>query len=397
MRRRADRALALLLAAGAAWPAPSRAQEPERRRGFSIKITAPQNLEIVLGKTRIAATVRADRPEDVERVEFLVGDKVIFVDRESPYETFHDFGEQARSWVVRAVAYHREGLKVSDAVVTRRVEIGYVEEVNRVLLWATVTDKEGRFVFDLVKDDFRVLENGAPQKILEFGREQRPITLAILLDTSGSMREAMKEVHEAAKAFVETLGADDRALLVTFDDKVLLIQDLTSDKAKLAEAIESTEAIGDTALHDALHAAYRKLRGIRGRKAVILLSDGEDTTSQFSQPRVLEEVKASNVLLYAVGLGSADKKLLRELSEVTGGRAYFADKASELAGVYQQIALELKGQFFLSYETSNQTWDGRWVEVRVETTKPDLKVRSRTGFPAVRGLIEETPHPDPSN
>jgi Ca-activated chloride channel homolog len=397
VKRRAGFALALLVAAGTFATAPTGGQEPERRRGFSIKITSPQNLEIVLGKSKIAATVKADRQEDVERVEFLVGDKVIFVDREAPYETFYDFGEKARSWVVKAVAYHREGLKVGDAIVTRRVEIGYVEEVNRVLLWATVLDKEGHMVFDLAKDDFRIVENGKPQKILEFGREERPITLAILLDTSGSMREGMKEVHEAAKAFVETLGPDDQALLITFDDKVLLVQEQTSDKAKLKEAIESTEALEGTALNDALHAAYRKLRGIRGRKAIILLSDGEDTTSQFSQQRVLEEVRGSSVLLYAVGIGSADKKLLRELSEVTGGRAYFADKASELAGVYQQIALELRGQFFLAYETSNQAWDGRWVEVRVETTKPDLKVRSRSGFPAVRGINEDALPPAPHN
>ncbi len=381
--------LAVAGAASAFAPEPGRAAE--RRRGFSIEITEPKDFAIVLGKTRLAAVVKADRSEDVERVEFLVGDRVVFVDREAPYETFYDFGETARSWVVRAVAYHLEGISVADAVVTRRVDFGFVEEVNRVVLWATVTDRQGRLLADLGRGDFRVLENGAPQTILEFGRELRPVTLAILLDTSGSMRETMKDVHEAAAAFVDTLGPEDQALVVTFDDKVLLIQDVTRDREKLAEAIESTEAVGSTVLYDALHASYRKLRAIPGRKAIVLLSDGMDEGSQLSRDRVIEEVKSSNVVLYAVGIGSAEKKLLRELAEVTGGRAYFADKVSELAGIYQQIALELKSQYVLTYETSNTVWDGRWIEVRVEATSPDLRVRSRTGFPAVRGATAEPP------
>lgn len=387
------RLAAALLAVGVTAPAlaPAHGQLAERRRGFSVDITEPEDFAIVLGKTRIAAVVKADRAQDVERVEFLVGDRVVFVDREAPYETFYDFGETARSWVVRAVAYHVEGISVADAVVTRRVDFSFVEEVNRVVLWATATDRQGRLLLDLAREDFRVLENGVPQAILEFGRELRPVTLAILLDTSGSMRESMKDVHEAAGAFVETLGPEDRGLVVTFDDRVLLIQDVTPDKKKLAEAIESTEAVGSTVLYDALHAAYRKLRAIPGRKAIVLLSDGMDEGSQLSRDRVIEEVKASNVVLYAIGIGNAEKRLLRELAEVTGGRAYFADKASELAGIYQQIALELKSQYVLTYQTSNSVWDGRWIEVRVEPASPEFKVRSRTGFPAVRGAAAEPP------
>jgi len=234
-----------------------------------------------------------------------------------------------------------------------------------------------------------VLENGVPQPVLEFGREQRPVTLAILLDTSGSMRETMKDVHEAARAFVDSLGEEDRAFVITFDDRVLLLQDVTGDKGKLREAIESTEAVGSTVLYDALHASYRKLRAIAGRKAIVLLSDGMDQGSQLSRERIVEEARSSNVLLYAVGIGSADKKFLKELAEVTGGRAYFADKASELAGIYEQIALELKSQYVLTYATANTVWDGRWIELKVETKDPSLKVRSRTGFPAVRGAGAE--------
>jgi Ca-activated chloride channel family protein len=385
---------ALLAALGAAVAAtvlvpPVPAQDAERRRGFSIQITSPANQDIVLGKTRIAAKVKIERAEDVDRVEFLVNDKVIFVDREPPYECFHDFGEIPRSWVIRAVAYHKEGITVSDAVVTRRIEVAYFEQVNRVILWASVADKKDRLVTGLGRDDFRVTEDGAEQAIQEFTAEDRPVTLAILLDTSGSMKEQMKQVHAAAGAFVDTLRPEDRALVIAFDDKVFLLQDLTADRAALKEAITSTEAIGATAIYDALHAAFRKLRGIPGRKAIILLSDGDDTSSQFGYARVLEEAKAQNVLIYGIGLGVGmldlgRKNVLREFSDVTGGHAYFVKAAEDLAGAYQQIADELRRQYYLTYSTSNTTWDGRWIKVEVATKNADYSVRARRGFFAVR-------------
>ena len=378
----------LVLAITAPGPAPVAQIEPPRR-GFSVQITAPKNHEIVLGKTRIAATVRVDRPEVVDRVEFWVGDKVIFVDREPPYECFHDFGEESKSWVIRAVAYHREGISVSDAVVTRRVALAYVEEVNRIVLWASVTDKEDTLVTGLAREDFRVLEDGAEQEIREFYVEDRPITLAILLDTSGSMRDQMAEVHAAAGSFVDTLRSQDRALVIAFDDKVFLIQDLTHDPLALKEAIGSTEAVGATSIYDALHSAYRKMRGIEGRKAIVLLSDGDDTSSQFSFDRVLEEAKSENAIVYAIGLGggffaATRRNVLKEISEETGGHAFFVKKADELAEVYQRIAEELRKQYYLTYSTSNKVWDGRWIPVEVKSRQEKYKVRARRGYFAVR-------------
>ncbi len=361
------------------------AQDEPARRGFAIQITSPKNQEVVFGKTKIAASVRSDNPEDVDRVEFLVGDKVIFVDREPPYECFHDFGEESKSWIIRAVAYHHDGIAVSDTVVTRKVILSYVEEVNRTVRWASVTDKNGTVIPDLTEDDFRVRGDGKGQRVLEFTAEDRPITLAILLDTSGSMRDQMKEVHGAAGAFVDTLRDQDRALAITFDDKVFLIEDLTSDKAALKEAITSTEALGSTALYDALHAAYRKLREIQGRKAIVLLTDGDDTSSQFGFDRVLEEAKSQNVIVYGIGLGGEVRRgVLKDFSEETGGRSFSIKKASELADVYERIAEELRKQYFLTYSTSNQVWDGRWITVEARSRNEKLKVRARRGYFAVR-------------
>jgi VWFA-related protein len=324
----------------------------------------------------------------VDRVEFLVGDDVIFVDREPPFECFHDFGEESKSWIIRAVAYHVENVTITDAVITRKVPFTVVERVNRVVLWVSASNKQGDFITDLRREDFRVYEDGVEQEILEFYREDRPITLGILLDSSGSMREKLDEVHDAASAFVDTLRDDDRALLIDFDDKVFLVEDLTNDRETLKRAITSTEAIGGTALYDVLHATYRKIGEIDGRKAIVLLSDGEDTASQFSFGRVLEEAKSNAALIYAIGLGGGGqgprRSVLRDFSDFTGGRSFFVKKASELGQVYQRIAEELRTQYYIAYSTSNEEWDGRWIKIKVESNRENLDVRARRGYFAVR-------------
>ncbi|HZN54135.1 MAG TPA: VWA domain-containing protein [Candidatus Polarisedimenticolaceae bacterium] len=374
-----------LVAVLAACAHPAAAQDAVLRRGFSVKITAPAPDDFVVGRTKIQADVRSPSPGDVDRVEFLVQDKVIFVDREPPFECVHDFGEESKAWVIRALAYHREGFSVSDVVVTRKITVESFEQVNRVILWVTVTDRSDRLVSELKKEDFTVFEDGARQTIKDFMLEDRPITMAIVQDSSGSMRDAMGDVHQAAASFVETLRPQDRALVIDFDDHVFLLQELTADQALLKEAVTSTEALGATALYDALHAAFRKLRGIEGRKAIVLLSDGDDTSSLAGFDRILEEAKGQSVLLYAIGLGEVKKSVLRELAETTGGRAFFVGKAVELGDVYKKIAEELRRQYYLSYTTTNSTWDGRFVKLEVRANNPDWTVRARRGYFAVRG------------
>jgi len=360
------------------------AQDAQARRGFSVQITEPVMEEVVFGKTRIAVEVKIDDLRLLDRVEFVVNDKIVFVDREAPFEYFHDFGEAQRSWVIRAVAWHKEGVSVSDVVVTRKMSFMSIEEVNRVVLWVSATDKEGAFVTDLSREDFRVFEDDREQKLIDFYVETRAITMAILIDASGSMRDTIKEVHRAAGSFVDTLREIDRALVIDFDDNVFLIQDLTDDHAALREAITSTEPMGATSLYDAIHASYRKIGQIEGRKAIILLSDGEDTSSLFGYKRVLEEAKSNNTMIYAIGVGSPDKGVLNEFAQVTGGKAFFVDKAEELSEVYQRIADELRNQYYLTYSTSNETWDGHWIKIRVENLRQGIKVRSRSGYFAVR-------------
>ena len=371
-------------------PAP-KAPEVKSRRGFSIAITNPVMNDFRYGRSEIEAEVKASDPAATEKVEFYVDDKLVFIDTEPPYRCVFDFGTEPRSWVIKVTAFHREGLTVTDQIILRKVIINYAVQVNRVILYATGISEKGskKYVLDLEKKDMVLEEDGVKQDIIDFYREERPVTLAVVSDSSGSMQAAMPIVHTAASRFIDTLGAEDKALVIDFDDKVYLLQDVTSDKKDLRVALTSTNALGGTALYDALYASYRKLKGIDGRKAIILLSDGDDTASKFSFRRVLDEAKINDILIYSIGLGTGFldvdlRRVLKSLSEETGGHAYFPDKPDELEAVYREISTELKSQYYATYEPRNTTWDGRWRKIRLTAPGHDVEMRTRSGYYAIR-------------
>ena len=369
---------------------PLRAQDASKRKGFEIAITSPANGEFVLGRTEITAEVKASDPSAIEKVEFFVDDRLVFIDKEPPYSCFYDFGTDPRSYVLRAKATHREGVTVTATVITRRVVLNYQVNVNRVVLFATAEDPDHRFVLDLKREDFKVEEDDKPQQILDFNREERPVVLCLLLDSSGSMQGRMDKVHIAAGKFIESLKAEDQALVIDFDEKVFLLQDLTDDRKLLKEAIDSTTAEGGTALYDAVYAAFRKLKDKTGRRAIVILSDGEDTNSNFSFQRVLETAKTNEVMIYSIGLGVsfldvATHSVLKNLAEETGGRAFFPGKVEDLEEVYQQIAQELRSQYYIAYSPSNEDWNGKWRKIRLTTPqRKNLDLRTRKGYYAVR-------------
>lgn len=365
------------------------------RKGFAIKITNPGNNDFRFGRSEIDAEVAAADPALVDKVEFFVDDRLVFIDTEPPYKCFFDFGNDPRSWVIRAVAFHREGVTVSDTVILKRVVLNYTVEVNRVILYASAHEKSGehRPAVNLTKEDLVLEEDGVRQSIIDFYIEKRPATLAVILDSSGSMQPAMDKVHVAAGRFVENLGHEDRALVIDFDEKVYLLQDLTNDKDLLRKAITSTSALGGTALYDALYASFRRLRGIEGRKAIILLTDGDDTASKFSFKRVLDEAKISDMIIYPIGMGTTFldvdlRRILKTLAEETGGRAYFPSKVEELEGVYREISDDLKSQYYITYEPTNTVWDGRWRKIKLDATGRDLDIRTRSGYYAVRKPVK---------
>jgi VWFA-related protein len=361
------------------------------RKGFAIRITTPARDDFRFGRADIEAQVSAADPALVTKVEFYVDDRLVFIDTEAPYRCTFDFGGEPRSWVIRATAFHREGVTVSDTIILKRVVLNYSVQVNRVILFATPIVRDGDLPFTgpLKKEDLVLEEDGARQTIIDFYKETRPVSLALVLDSSGSMQPAIEKVHGAAGRFVKAMRPGDRGLVIDFDEKVYLLQDLTEDKEALAQAIASTNALGGTALYDALYAAYRKLRSLDGRKAAILLSDGEDTDSRLAFRRIVDEAKLSDVIIYSIGLNTtvmdlALRKVLKTLADETGGRAFFPKGLEELEGTYERIADELGSVYYITYEPTNPNWDGRWRTIKLTAPGKGLDLRTRSGYYAVR-------------
>ena len=174
-------------------------------------------------------------------------------------------------------------------------------------------------------------------------------------------------------------------MVVSFSDKVYLLQDLTADRQLLERAVSGTEAQGPTAWHDALLVVLRRLAREEGRRAVILLTDGGDTASQATYEDTLERARLSEALVYTIGLGTSGLDLsvrsrLKELAEVTGGRSFMVSKAEELQQVYTQILADLRNLYYLTYEPADQEWNGGWRAISLDVKGRGLKVRTRSGY-----------------
>ncbi|MDQ7006513.1 MAG: VWA domain-containing protein [Acidobacteriota bacterium] len=366
------------------------AQDLTARKGFKVTLLAPRSGEVVSGPRQIRAAVTIDDPREIEAVRFYVNDRLVLTDREPPWQAEYDFGEASAQHVVRVVAHHRDGPTVSDFAITRTLNLRYVVHVQRVVLDVSVRDQDRRLVTGLEASDFVVEEDGRPQRIVEVSREERPILVGIVMDSSGSMRGRMEAAQQAACGFLETLRDGDRTFVVDFDERVFLVEEITDDFDAACKSIGGTFPVGGTALYDALHAAFRVSYQVPSeRRALIILSDGDDTESRLDLAAITEEAELSDVTIYAIGLGvqplSTARSALKRLTRMTGGRAFFVRKAEELAGVYQLIAEELRALYQVVYASDNEVFDGRLVRIRVRVPgSRGYDIRHRQGYRAVR-------------
>lgn len=273
--------------------------------------------------------------------------------------------------------------------------------VDVVSLNVTVTDREGRFVTDLAESAFRVYEDGVQQEINFFTRTQLPLALALLIDTSASMDEKMATAQEAAIGFAQRLRPEDLAEIVDFDSRVNILQPFTNDVEQLEGAIRRTTAGGSTSLYNAIYIALRELakaplrQADLRREAIIVLSDGEDTSSLVSFDEVLELAKRSNTAVFCIGLQSEESRsrsgfreadfVLRQLAQETGGRTFFPERVEELPEIYRQISDELSSQYSVGYISANPLRNGRWRRVIVRVDRDAVSARTRQGYYAPRG------------
>jgi VWFA-related protein len=280
-----------------------------------------------------------------------------------------------------------------------------------VHLVATVADRHHNLITDLDEQDFKVYEDNQPQKISFFGRETNlPLRIAVLLDTSNSIRPRLKFEQEAAIDFLSNVirRGQDQAFLMTFDNEPEVIQDYTDNVDVLSRAIESQRAGGGTALRDAIYSATAKLAKaplppppeLQVRRVMVVISDGDDNLSDRSKSETLEVVERGEVAIYsiststdwlAVDNGEQPKKymktpgdqVLEEFADLSGGRVFFPYKVDDLEESFQDIGAELRSQYFVAYAPNNPEFDGRYRRIRVEVDRKGLTVRTRKGYYAV--------------
>ena len=274
----------------------------------------------------------------------------------------------------------------------------FTSGVEVVSLNVTVIDSTGRYVTDLGVDNFQVYEDGVKQDVTVFNRTNSPIALALLLDTSASMEVRLATAQEAAIGFARKLRPQDLAEVVDFDSRVVVLQAFTGNVHELEQAIRRTSAGGSTSLYNAIYIALKDLKKIVAtsvdrvrRQAIVVLSDGEDTSSLLPFEEVLDLAKRSETAIYSIGLRSPDAPssskgfkeaefVLRQFSQETGGRAFFPSQLGDLASVYGQIADELSSQYTLGYTSKNSKRDGAWRRLVVRVDRSSVSARTKQGY-----------------
>ncbi len=299
--------------------------------------------------------------------------------------------------VTGAVALTLVSVSAQPPQVRRPADQVFRAAVEMVSLNVTVIDQKQHYLTDLDSKDFSIFEDGAKQEITYFNRTTLPIALSLLLDTSASMESRMTTAQDAAIGFAKKLRPQDLAQVVDFDTRVEILQNFTTDAAALETAIRGTTAGGSTSMYNALYISLKELVKVQAksdddvrRRAVVLLSDGEDTSSLVTFEEVLDLAKRSATTIYAIGLQSKESSIskgfreaefvLRQLAQETGGRAFFVQRPEDLGGIYGEIANELASQYVLGYASTNPKRDGAWRRLNVQVGRQGTTARTKRGY-----------------
>ncbi|HUI76010.1 MAG TPA: VWA domain-containing protein [Candidatus Acidoferrum sp.] len=272
--------------------------------------------------------------------------------------------------------------------------------VNLVVLHTTVMDDRGKFVDGLKENNFRVFEDKVEQKLSVFKQEDVPVTMGLVIDNSGSMRDKRPRVNEAALTLVQTSNPQDQVFVVNFNDDFYLDldKDFTNSIPELKEALERIDARGSTALYDAIIGSLDHLKkGTKDKKVLLVVTDGEDNISRNSLEKTVHEIQKTNVVIYTIGLFSDEDKrsrkratrALKEISAASGGMSYFPEDVDDVHTICLQVAHDIRDQYTLGYYPTNAKKDGTYRTVQVEVIPPHgygkLVARTRNGYYAPGG------------
>ena len=267
-------------------------------------------------------------------------------------------------------------------------------DVDRVLVNVTVSDSLGRMVTGLQQENFQVWEDKVEQKVEYFSSEDTPLSIGLIFDATGSMSVKISTARDAAATFLKMGNPEDEYFLVTFSQQARLAEDFTTDISRLQNRLLFTPAKGLTPLFDAVYLGLDKMkRATNKRRALLLITDGEDNHSRYSFSDIKEFARERDVQIFAIGIvspfgelaqGKTGRAIIEDLVQITGGRAFFPYSVSELEDICTKIGVELKNQYVLGYHSTNEAKDGKWRKIRLKINAPkvlpNLSVRGKSGY-----------------
>ncbi len=371
---------------------PALAEEPR------IFIDYPLGTDFVSGLVEVVATAVSDEP--VRHVDFLVDGKSEMRVTSPPYQALVDVGQDNVEHVFEVVLETVSGSQARGRITTPKLRVDELVDIELQQLYVTVTEG-GRRRLDLERGDFRVLDEGTPQKIVTFERGDVPLTAVLLLDSSLSMTgERLDGALEGARVFLNGMRELDEVSVMLFSDQLLRATGFEDSAAELAPALEDVVAAGGTALTDHLFLALQQVERQQGRRVLVVFSDGADVHSVLGMDDVLEKARRSASLIYWIYLTHApdpeaiptytsswrdvdgnrtEFRRLRRAVDESGGRIQIVQDPDELAGAFGEILAELRGQYVIGYYPSERRNDGSWHNVRVRVDG-GASVRTRAGY-----------------
>ncbi len=276
-----------------------------------------------------------------------------------------------------------------------------IVNTDLITFTVTVTDTYGRYVSGLSKNAFTVMDDKKPQEITFFSDDDSPVSVGVIFDLSGSMSgDKVRRARDALSKFIQTSHDSDEYFLIAFNSRAQLLLDKTRDGNSVLDKLTFVQTKNNTALYDACYLGVEKVqRGSHPKRALLLISDGQDNNSRYTFNELRRLLKESDVTLYGIGilsgsdagssLGMEGQGILDELASVSGGKAFFPRSAAEMDDIFEQIALELRHQYSIGYKPTDFGSDGRWHRIKVKVTPPrglpKLYVRSKEGYYAIPG------------
>jgi Ca-activated chloride channel family protein len=292
--------------------------------------------------------------------------------------------------LVCGAALAQEAAVIPPAPAADESEAVFRSDTRLVEVHATVTDQSGQLLTNLPKSAFKISENDVPQEIKVFKREDAPVSLGLIIDNSASMLVRRDQVNAAALKLVQASNKEDEVFVMTFNDKIALVQDFTHNIAQLEKSLKKIESTGATAMRDALSLGLEHLKRLarNDKKVLLVVTDGEDNSSFEDLAKVVRQAQQDGILIYAIGLLTEEterstavaKHDLDTLTVATGGEVFYPKDLSEVGGIAEHVAKDLRNQYTIAYNPVNQAQDGTFRRIKLTVDVPGAKVQTRSGY-----------------